>query len=244
MSIDFTGKDPATNGSEGPTSNPGDSQNNSPADKLDVIEYEGRKLTKDDVLKKLKNADTFIETLKAEREADRKAMADLTEQVKKSADISELLKAMKEDRPASTTEVQAPVVNKDELLREIKDSLRQENQQEGLRVKQEENWKSVTSELTKAFGAKTQERVTKAAEAHNLTLEEARDLAVTRPSVFLAMFPEIKARDIKSPLPSGGSKNFNFNGNTSGNPKKLHEARNSKEKIAIYLEKLASTANE
>lgn len=152
-----------------------------------TIEYKGRKLSKEDVLKKLENADQFIETLKSERAEDRKLIEQVNEQLKKQVDVAELLKTLKTQpaNEAAPVSEQAPAVDPDKIVGDVMSKL-----DAAAKLKQRaENWTSVTSRLTQAFGDKVNEKVAEVAAKNDMTVDEMAEMIKAKPKLALNLFP-------------------------------------------------------
>lgn len=167
------------------------------------LDYNGHKLSQEQVLKKLQNADNFIEQLKAERAEDRKLLDETLALVKKATNAEGLLAKL---NPGSTpADPAAPAstkveVDEEAIVTRAAQRLADQAKAEKAKADQEANWAKVTAELTKRFGAKTDERVKAIVVENGMSLDEAVELAKTKPSVFLALFPkkEVPTVTIKS----------------------------------------------
>lgn len=207
-----------------------------------TIEYKGRKLSKEDVLKKLENADQFIETLKSERAEDRKLIEQVNEQLKKQVDVAELLKTLKTQpaNEAAPVSEQAPAVDPDKIVGDVMSKL-----DAAAKLKQRaENWTSVTSRLTQAFGDKVNEKVAEVAAKNDMTVDEMAEMIKAKPKLALNLFPELNARGPKSGLHSSSSRPpvpGNANVKTG---KKYGDPMSGKETTAYYLQRLAQATAE
>lgn len=186
MTVDFRADKPTD---AAPTSNAPNAApaNSAPADQQAFLEYNGRKLSAADVLTKLANADQFIETLKTERETDRKTLAELQAQVTKSLGVKEVLDAV------NTQHQQAPVqkpVDEAALVERAAALIQERQAKAAAEATRTSNWKTVTTTLAAQFGDKVNEAVASAAASHGMSVEAAAELAKTAPSAFLALFPK------------------------------------------------------
>ena len=201
--IDFSNGNAQTNGeadNAGPAT-PGNAvsadngQGNQGGQDQGFIEYGGRKFSGEDVLKKLENADSFIEQLKSEREADRAKFAALEEQLSKLGKVDSVLEALQgksQGEPAPETGGDGSE-NEQGLDPEALAAQIQERVLAGLNEKtqaetQANNWKQVTNTLTHHYGEKVNAKVAEIAAEHDLTLTEAKEMAQSRPKVFLNLF--------------------------------------------------------
>lgn len=194
-----------------------------------VIEYGGKRLTSADVLKKLENADAFIEQLKAERAQDRDLLTQATEALKKSVSAAELLRAT--PAPAAPTPT-APVniadeVNKVVVAREQK-------------ATEETNWKAAQEAMTKAFGDQADAKAKAAAAEAGLSFDELVVLARTKPLAFKRIFPELSAAPTPQgrATPSSGGVNQQSLKATPPASSGFWQATKSADQTRIYLERL------
>ena len=205
MSIDFSG-----------TTNPTESVNQPAAapaadDTSVLLEHNGRTFTKQDLIKKLESADTFIETLKAERQQDRQLLEQAASKLQETLSAAELLNQVKAANQP-TGEAAAPAINQEEIVARVREQLTQEKVVE----KQEQNWNDVTAKLAEA-------------------------LARSKPPLFLKLFPELAANKAKpSALHSSTSKSSFVATETAQPAAKtgFSAAKNTKDSVSIYLQRL------
>jgi len=202
-----------------------------------VIEYNGRKLTQEEVLKKLAHADSHIETLTAERQADRTRLEQLEEQVGRASKVEDVLKALAggegepdPNEPAQPAQQQPQEVDLDSKLDELL------NKREAAK-REESNWNEVTGKLASVFGSKTNEKVAEVAAENDMTLEEAQAFARSKPKAFLKLFGNLEGR-ASTPL-TPGSRNTNAFQPAPSAPSGYMDARTTKDQVAIYRQKLA-----
>ena len=213
-----------------PTSASGTPEGSTPAATADqpLIEYGGRKLTAADVLKKLENADQFIEQLKAERAADRALLTEATSALKGAVTAKELLAA---PAPAVTTAA-APVDIAGEVDRVV-------SAREAARI-EESNWKAAQDAMTKAFGDKADEKAKAAAASIGYTLDELVKLARTKPQAFTRLFPELQAAPASTPTTQRGGVSTAAVA-AQPQPKSASgywEATKTRDKVDIYTQRL------
>lgn len=207
-----------------------------PEDNAVVLEYEGRPLTKTELLKKLSSADKHIEQLVQERKEDRRLLEEVNASLKKQVDVGELLKQMQTGggHPASTPAASPsnPPVDANTVVAQVRSQLAAEAQA----AQEQANWDEVTTKLTQAFGDATNTKVAQMAKDAGMPLEEAVDMARKRPKAFLKMFPDLTPKAQPSALPGSkfNAQSFQKPAVTSG----FHKAANTKASIAIYQEKL------
>lgn len=213
-----------------PTSASGTPEGSTPVATADqpLIEYGGRKLTAADVLKKLENADQFIEQLKAERAADRALLTEATSALKGAVTAKELLAT---PAPAVATPA-APVDIAGEVDRVV-------SAREAARI-EEANWKAAQDAMTKAFGDKADEKAKAAAASIGYTLDELVKLARTKPQAFTRLFPELQAAPASSPTTQRGGVSTAAVA-AQPQPKSASgywEATKTRDKVDIYTQRL------
>lgn len=237
---DFTNgsTNPASNGSSedktnftGQTVKP-EGNNNPSQDSGVVLEFNGRKFTKEDLIKKITSADDFIDTLKKEREEDRALLNQVQETLKEQITAKELLNKVK---TAGEQQQPAAAVDPSEITKQVLAQLESNK----AATQQEQNWAEVTSTLTAAFGDKTNEKVKAVAAENGLSIEEAARLARTNPKVFLKLFPALDKKPMGNNLVGGNSGNILGNKAPADTPKAtgFTKARSTKESVSIYLKR-------
>lgn len=230
---DFTG-----NVNNQPNGNPNEQ------DPAVVFEFEGRKFTRDDLVKKLKSADEFIETLKSERQQDRALLEEVNQKLAAQVNAAELLAKIKQsgNNTATQDDVQNkinaeaaknPDVSAEAIAAKVLATLEQRQSIE----KQNKNWDDVTSKLTSVFGDKTNAKVAAVAAENNLSLAEAANLARQNPTLFLKLFPELNQKEIRSAF-SSGSQNTQSFVKKPGEPSGYAAARTTKDQVNVYLKRL------
>lgn len=197
------------------------------------IEYNGRKLSKEEVLNKLQHADTFIDTLKGERETDRERLERLEKQAEDAKKVSDVLAALQggdtaqpdggNDTSSEGDDAADPSAIADQVLRQL--------QEKEAQKRQEENWNSVTKTLTATFGDKTNEKVREVALANDMTVEEAASMAKSKPKVFLRLF-DLKGGETSTPVNTGSGRRPSLADQDDG-PSGYSEAKSTKEQVDI-----------
>lgn len=239
---DFTSGDPAAS-SEDVTNfvAPGNDDQQEPvtADNPVVLEIDGRKFTKNDLLKKFTNADTHIAKLEAERKSDFEKFAAMEAKLKELGDLKALIQTLK---PGATPPVEPKVNDKTEgvdVEAAIKAALDARSASETAaktEAEKAENWKTVTAALTKRYGkAETNARVAKAAEEAGLSVKEAAELAKSKPKAFLKLFNDLEApKPNPAPARRGGTVNTAaLNAAPATGPSGYAAAKTVKERVAI-----------
>lgn len=204
-------------------------------DKTVVLEYDGRKFTKPELVKKLAHADNFIDTLKQESTEQRKLLESVNETLKKQVSAAELLKQLKENgvvQPPPVDGSPKPITSQD-----VADTVLAQLAQQKAEEQRNANWEHVTSELFKRFGEATNERVREVAKEAGFSLEEAAEFAKSKPKAFLRLFPE-KASP-SSPFPKEGARNTqSFQAGLKPPSSGYTKASSTKDKVQAYLNRL------
>jgi hypothetical protein len=142
-----------------------------------AVEYRGRKWTPEDILKKFESADTYIEQLKAEKE---KLAMEAQKGVTLDAVLDKLGKQEQSPKPAENT---TPVAQVDieTVARNAFEKIEREKQ---MKV----NLESSISKLQEKFGDKTIDALKAKAQELDMSLDEAKQLASTKPKAFEKIF--------------------------------------------------------
>ena len=159
-----------------------------------AVEYNGKLWDKEAIVTKFSNADEYIEKLKRENE-------EMQQELQKAATIETLLtkkdnmqeppKPVEDTTPVAEVDVEAVAVSAYQKMR----------QQE----KMQENLNSAIGQLTANYGEKAVEVLNQKAKEYDLTLDEAKELAMTKPKLFAAQF--LDARQQKVVQPTSGNLN-------------------------------------
>jgi hypothetical protein len=239
---DFTSGDPADS-SDDATSfvAPGaddDQQETVTADNPVVLELGGRKFTKNDLLKKVTNADAHIAKLEAERKSDFEKFAAMEAKLKELGDLKALIQTLKPGTPGTETKVTDPKegVDVEAAIKAALDARTANEQAAKTEAEKAANWKEVTEALTKRYGkAETNARVAKAAEEAGLSVKEAAELAKSKPKAFLKLFNDLDApKPTPAPARRGGTVNSAaLSAAPAVGPSGYAGAKSVKERVAI-----------
>lgn len=214
-----------------PAATPSDSQN--AADEAPVLEYGGKAYTKADLLKKLENADSFIETLKKEREDDRTLLKQASERLEKAVSTAELLKTVKETAtPASPS---APATPEPIDLEGTVGRLLEKRETE---TKQRQNFETVKAALQGVYGANADAKVKEVCASLGMKFEDGITLAKNSPEAFKRLFPELSQAVKKGNVPSGDVNPSAFNGIQPKKETGYWKANSAKEQTQAYLDRL------
>lgn len=204
-----------------------------------VLEYGGRSFTKEDVLTKIQHADSHIETLTAEREADRKRIAELEVLAAKASKVDELIAQLGGkggDQPAGDDHSQAakPDANNGEPQLSVAEQLEALLEKRDAAKSSDKNWQEVTSKLTATFGEKTNSKVAEVAAENDMTLQEAEALARSKPKAFLRLFGSLSNGSSAPGATGGGRFAFSGSNNQGGKePSGYADAKTTKDQVNI-----------
>jgi proline dehydrogenase len=153
-----------------------------------AVEYNGKVWTQEDILNKFKNADDYINQLKEENEK-------LAQQATKGATLDEVLNHMNQQdvqpQPVENTTQATPTVDVESVARQAFEKYEQEKV-----LKQ--NLEASISKLQASYGDKTVEVLQSKAAELDMSLEEAKALASTKPKAFERMFLDAKPKSVAS----------------------------------------------
>ena len=143
-----------------------------------AVEYNGKVWKQEDIINKFENADSYINQLKAENE-------ELRLKANRGATLDDVLSRM-DNTQNTTTPVEPtkpPVVEVDveAVAMNAYQKLKQQEQMEA-------NLQGAISKLSETYGEKTIEVLKEKASEFDLSLDEAKELAMTRPKLFAAQF--------------------------------------------------------
>lgn len=195
-----------------------------------VVEYGGKALTQAEIVKKLQSADEFINTLKSEREEDRRLLAEATKRLEAAATAQDLLKPKPVEAPAAPAA--APAVD---IAAEVDKAVtaRERKQIE------EANWKAAQDAMTKAFGDKADAKAAEVAASVGMSVEDVVRLARQTPKAFQRLFPELSAAPPPAPT-FGKGVNTQSLKPAAGQPARsgFWETGSIKDRTAIYRKRL------
>lgn len=206
-----------------------------------VLELGGRKFTKTDLIEKITHADTHIKALNTDLAEQRKLLGEVNDTLKKQVNAADILQKMKEQQAQApgTPAVSTPAAeaSKTLTLEEVLKSVREEQAQAASAGQAEANWKQVTATLTKQFGSATDTKVQAMLAEKGMSMAAAVALAKSAPLAFLALFPTATPKP--NPLPSRNAVNTqSFNGGVERKTSGFAQAKNTKDSVAIYLQRL------
>lgn len=208
-----------------------------------LIEYNGRKMTREEVLSKLENADKHISTLEDERKTDRERLEKLIETTEKSQkeqeELSEIVKRLQPSEPKPSEKQESP--DYDKVAEQAAQLAYNRMTEEQKREQQRQNQESVKATLQERYGDKVDDEVFSITRELGYTDEEAFELAGTRPKAFLKMVgidgtqqPNKGANSTHSSTrnpPESGQ-------NGDQKPPKVHGATTSKERLSAWEERV------
>lgn len=201
------------------------------------LEYNGKQLSKEDVLKKLESADGFIETLKTERQEDRSRLDKLEEALANASKTDDILNALNGGSEPAKPDP-APAAPAADQGVDLEALLDQKLAAREAAKKAEANWTEVTTALGNAFGDSTNTKVAEVAEENGFTLKEAQEFARSKPKAFLKLFGDIKPAS-STPLAQGQRRSAPQAPAAPNAPTGYGKARTDKERISVYQQKLS-----
>ena len=160
-----------------------------------AVEYNGKVWDSEAIVTKFSNADSYIEQLKAENE-------ELRLQANRGATLEQVLDRMdnKQETPKPVEPTKTPVAEVD-VEAVAMNAYQKIKQQEQMQVNLESN----IAKLQEQFGDKTIEVLKERASELDMTLDEAKELAATKPKAFGRMF--LSDNNNKSVLSTHGNIN-------------------------------------
>jgi hypothetical protein len=204
-----------------------------------VLEIGNRKFTKSDLIKKITSADDFIETLKKEREEDRKARQALEEKLLKAAKVDEVIKKMEQANNGNTNS-DSTKLDAETLAKTVEERVAQKLKESEAQKQQQANWDQVQKSLSGAYGSKdvVNAKVDQVAAETGMSRSDLANLAKTNPQVFLRLFPEVVAKKPSVTNITGAS--ARVNSDQSGKAaqgikaatQEYHKARTTKDRVA------------
>lgn len=246
MTQSFNAGNPANGGAAATSFQaPGAATNaGTPEDTTVVFEHNGRQFTKSDLVKKLDNADQFIERLKEEGAKNREALDLAAKALQEGINATELLKQIKngtlQPNAAQPGAEPAAAAAKPVTVDEIVQKVQAANAAAQGEAQRNANWTEVTATLTKAFGTATDQKVAQMAAEKGMTLAQAAEMAKATPKVFLALFPDLSKTVGPSPLPARGTVNSQaFHSTGERKASGYSKASGTKELVSIYQARLA-----
>lgn len=209
-----------------------------------VLEFNGRKFTKEDLINKLSHADQHISRLTSETAEHRQLLAEVNETLKKQVSAAELLAQIKEGQlpPSQETRVE-PVQPKGVSAEDVTAQVLRKLAEGDMAKQRDINWKEATSTLTQAYGDSVNAKVAQAAADAGISVEQAAELARTSPKVFLKLFPDLSTRARPSGLPTSGQVNTQSLQSQPRVNSGFMKANTTKQATEIYLQRLRELGN-
>lgn len=167
-----------------------------------------REYTPEDAAKKIENADSFIETLKAERAQDSERMkaleaqlAELTGKLDTATKLEDVLNSKRgsqESQPAEQTT--PPAVDEDAILAKLRQQMTQESQVE-LRAN---NMKKAIETASKKYGGEWQTKLKERGKELGMDEAAIQSMAETSPQAFAELF-KLSGAPKGDPAPDAGT---------------------------------------
>lgn len=156
--------------------------------------------TVEDLVKGYENATGFIDTLKAEKDAEAAEKAKLASELESRKSLEDLLATRPNTDPVTEQPAPAqPSMTPEDVLAIV--------QQKELQEAQNTNVNSVKEAFDKKFGAEAQDKLKELTAANGLTQEMAQQMAQQTPDALLKLLGVEKGEVAPSPVPSSGGVN-------------------------------------
>lgn len=167
-----------------------------------------REYTPEDAAKKIENADSFIETLKAERAQDTERMkaleaqlAELTGKLDTATKLEDVLNSKREAQPSQPAEqTTPPAVDEDAILAKLREQMNKESQVE-IRAK---NMKSAIESASKKYGSEWQTKLKERGKEVGMDEKAIQTMAETSPQAFAELF-KLSGVPKGEPAPDAGT---------------------------------------
>lgn len=153
-----------------------------------AVEYKGKVWDKEAIVTKFSNADEYIERLKQENEKmqlELQKAATIETLLTKKDNMQETPKPIENTTQVAEVDVEAVAMSAYQKLR----------QQE----KMQENLNAALGQLTANYGDKAVDVLKQKAQEYDLTLDEAKQLAMTKPKLFASQFLDAKQQRVVQP---------------------------------------------
>ena len=144
--------------------------------------------SKEDVINHITHAQNHISKLEGDFNNATQLIEKQSSLLEQSSKFDDVLDAVNNRQDSSGNAEETPKLSKDEVIADALRAFEQHQQQQTLEQRRISNFNSVSQVLTKAYGDKTDEVVTKVAAENGLSLQEAAEIAKSHPKVFLKMF--------------------------------------------------------
>jgi hypothetical protein len=184
--------------------------------------------TKEDLLKKIENADQHIETLEKENRSFQESQAQAAKEEEKGL-LKQVLEAVKQNgtKAENTTQSSKPELNEDEIVDRAVAKLKAELSE----AEQEENMNSCMVTAEEVYGEQYLAKVQAKAKEIGMDMDKVDNLAKTAPQAFAQLF--LPTTSNQSSSFAGGSTNSSVNvnldnGNDKGNESKSIARLNTK----------------
>ena len=153
------------------------------------------------VQKRVDDSQEYIKTLKAQLEEKEAQLA-------KARKLDDVYSALKDEPQQHQPHKEQPATyDAEELLSKTEARVLAKLQAQQQALAEEDNFKKVSTELTKRFGDDVDKKVQEIADESGLTVEEVVQMARQKPKALLRLFGEPKPAPTPSAKPSSGSFN-------------------------------------
>lgn len=212
---------------ESPAEQSGEQQSTQTAQPNASVEYKGRKWTPDEILNKFENADGYIEQLRKENE-------ELKQVAQKGATLEEVMskfESQQEERPPTQNEPTKANVEEVDIERVARSAFEKFQQEQQMQT----NLQASLEKLETAYGDKTVDILKQKAGELDMSLDEAKQLASTKPKAFSRMFLDVQ----KDNTPQSSSGNVNTQTFSQNTEKRQSLAKMKNKDLVNYASSLA-----
>ena len=204
-------------------------------------------VTRDEVAllsKRLNDSQEYIKRLESERAEDRRQLqetAALLERLTTNEELKKLLQTPPDGKPKDRQEA---TVDPDAIVKQVLETVRNDSVARETAAKQQANFAQVSSALVERYGKEAVDaKVKEVAEQHNLTFAEAVTMAKNNPTVFLRLFPDVKAPPAGTPSSTRNSAALQTDADRQKQPPFWLRAKSTKDKVAAYTQALQELTN-
>ena len=201
-----------------PNSNTGDGGNNS--ENVDVSK----------LVKRVEDSQSFIETLKSERQADQQRIQDLESKLQNTPTVDQIMEQLDQRQGASNDNLDTQdLVNK--AVEQVQANLSQSK----IAEQEQSNFTKVQSVLAKNFGDDIDSKVTELAAENGLTLSQVAEMAKKSPKATLKLLGITEQAPAPGSIPQGSVNTAAFQGTNNEPPKmrSIASANTDKERIEV-----------
>src|SRR5690625_111052 len=215
------------------------------------IEYNGRKMSREDILTKLQNADKHIQTLEGERSTDRDRVEKMMERLealeKERTGMNDLLERLDTPQYKNNADESKDTksIDEDQLMERAANAAYDRMNREQQEAKKRQNQAQVAEKLKNKYGENVDKEVFSVTRELGYSDEEAFELAGARPKAFLRLIGFEEEPQQTSPKSFQGDVRNPSNAESKENkPVQHYKLRNTKDKISSYENRVAQKLKE